>query len=80
MLEPKILGWGPNLLCRVIDFECRGPNSFAGSVEGAPEINMSGPRVIMSGPLLAMSGPRDTYVGTPTYYVGPFTYYFEVLR
>ena len=36
MLGPKILGWGPDLLCRVADFEYRGPNSFAGSVVGAP--------------------------------------------
>ena len=36
MLGPKILGWDPELLCRVIDIECRGPNSFAGSVVGAP--------------------------------------------
>ena len=36
MLGPKILGWGLDLSCRVIDFECRGPNSLAGSVVGAP--------------------------------------------
>ena len=54
MLGPKILGWGPDLLCRVVDFECRGPNSFAESVVGAPRLICRGPELLCLGPHLCL--------------------------